>query len=420
MTASSFNLGAFRIDPEVNRLTKNDQVIEIEPQVMDLLVLFSRHPGEVLPKAEIAAAIWGGQAVNDDALTRTLWKLRQALGDDAKAPRFIETVPKRGYRLIASVARGDGGTARQASRQDAPGVARMPVELTVVGGVLLVAIIALFALPLFRGAPAPEPLLQTGSVERELMLQRADAFYAQYTRAENEAALRLYETVLAGHRDDARALAGVANALVQRTLRFEGPDGQVANRTTLTQALESGWLDSEEARPSLERARAFAEQATQADPGDARAWRALGLALSTLHEFDAAEIAYNRALVIEPYEWGALVNLSEITQDRARAIAYLEQAYEAMTVRFAEDAVLVRDWQFRIGLSIAQQRLDAGDHVGAERWYRRVLSDYPLEPYAVRGLADLLRNGGDTLGADALCEDLLRRTGQACERATDP
>ena len=336
--------------------------------------------------------------VNDDALTRTLWKLRQALGDDAKAPKFIETVPKRGYRLIADVAILGGGVDHPATPS------RPPLELVALGGVLLVGIALLFALPTLRGETNPQT-----DIGCEALLQRADAFYAQYTRSENEAALRLYETVLASNPEDAAALAGLSNAIVQRVLRFTGPGGAVADRRTLAEALESGWLDHPQARPALERAEALARQATEADPGHARAWRALGLAQSTLREFAAAEAAYNRALVIQPDDWGSLVNLSEIAQmtgQGERSTAYLAQAYDAMSRRFAEDAVLVRPWQSQVGLSVAERKLAAGDAADAELWYRRVLASDPLNEEAVKGLAALLRDGGDASGADALCEDL--------------
>lgn len=409
MTQMLYKIGDFEVLPAQNQLRLEGEVSDIEPKVMDLLVLFATRPGEVIPKSEIASAIWGEVEVNDDALTRTLWKLRKALGDSAKNPSYIETVPKRGYRLIAEVSE-DGTTA--AGLEQAPGSAGIPTELLALGGVLLVAIALLFAMPMLRGATDPQT--ETG---REAMLQRADAFYAQYTQSDNEAALRLYETVLASHPDDAAALAGLSNAVAQRALRFTGPGGGTAERTTLDQALQSGWLQSEEAAPAIARAEALARQATDADPGHARAWRALGLALSMQRDFQGAEAAYNRALVIEPNDWGSLVNLGDISNiagNRERSTAYLEQAYEAMSARLSQDAVLVLPWQSQVGVLVAERKAAAGDLAGAESWYRRVLAADPLYPEAVSGLAALLRRSGDASGADALCEDLERRTGERC------
>jgi DNA-binding winged helix-turn-helix (wHTH) protein len=422
MSNFEFEIDEFRVAPAANRIVRGDSVTELEPKVMDLLVLFAGRPGEVVPKADIAAALWAGVEVNDDALTRTLWKLRQALGDEARAPRYIETVPKRGYRLIAAV-------ETVAPTPEPAGTRFPPLARASLGAGLLAAIALAITLSVrtddanpVEADPLDDPidsLLEEPieDPERIATLQRADAFYARYTRTGNEAALRLYETVLTGNPDDAAALAGLSNALAQRVMRFTGPDGEPGDRTSLTEALASGWLEDEAALPAVQRAEALARRATELDPGHPRAWRALGLALSMRREFDHAETAYNRALVIEPDDWGSLVNLSEIarlTGRDARDLAYLEQAWEAMSRRLVDDAVLVLPWQSRIGLQVATRRREAGDLAGAESWYRRVLATDPLNSEAVTGLAGLLRDGGDLVGADALCAELEQRTGESC------
>jgi transcriptional activator of cad operon len=73
----------------------------LEPKVADLLFLLAARRGEAVTRGEIMDALWPGQVVGDDSLARAVFKLRQALGDDAKSPRYIETLSKRGYRLMA-------------------------------------------------------------------------------------------------------------------------------------------------------------------------------------------------------------------------------------------------------------------------------------------------------------------------------
>jgi DNA-binding winged helix-turn-helix (wHTH) protein/Flp pilus assembly protein TadD len=68
---------------------------------MDLLLLFAASPGRVIAKDEIASAVWGGRAIGDDTLAAAVSRLRSALGE-SKNKRFIETLPKRGYRLVAA------------------------------------------------------------------------------------------------------------------------------------------------------------------------------------------------------------------------------------------------------------------------------------------------------------------------------
>ena len=70
---------------------------------MDVLVHLASQAGEVVSKKQLLAATWDRQYVAETVLTRAVAELRRALGDNAHDPRFIETIPRRGYRLIASV-----------------------------------------------------------------------------------------------------------------------------------------------------------------------------------------------------------------------------------------------------------------------------------------------------------------------------
>ncbi len=100
-----FRLGRWRVEPRLNRLVDGGEEVRLEPRVMDLLVFLSRHAGRVVSKEEIFDAVWESRFVTDSALTRVVADLRKALGDDVRRPRFIATLSKRGYRLIAPVDR---------------------------------------------------------------------------------------------------------------------------------------------------------------------------------------------------------------------------------------------------------------------------------------------------------------------------
>lgn len=86
-------------------LRSADRVVRLEPRVMDVLVYLAAEPGAVVPKEEILEAVWGGAYVEEGVLAQAIHSLRKALGDDARQPRFIQTIPKRGYRLVAPVER---------------------------------------------------------------------------------------------------------------------------------------------------------------------------------------------------------------------------------------------------------------------------------------------------------------------------
>ena len=70
---------------------------------MALLLHLARRAGDTVTREQLFEAVWPGVVVSDDTLTQAIIKLRKALGDSAKNAAYIQTVPKRGYRLIATV-----------------------------------------------------------------------------------------------------------------------------------------------------------------------------------------------------------------------------------------------------------------------------------------------------------------------------
>lgn len=96
-----FELGGWRVRPSLNRLTREGSTVRLEPKMMDVLALLARRAGRVVSKDELSAAVWPDVFVTESVITRAIAGLRRALEDDAREPRFIETIAKRGYRLIA-------------------------------------------------------------------------------------------------------------------------------------------------------------------------------------------------------------------------------------------------------------------------------------------------------------------------------
>ena len=98
-----FMLADWHIDPASCRISKGDKTIRLEPKVMEVLVYLASNPEHVISREELEEKIWTGTIVGYDALTSTMLKLRKAFHDSPKDPQIIETVPKRGYRLIATI-----------------------------------------------------------------------------------------------------------------------------------------------------------------------------------------------------------------------------------------------------------------------------------------------------------------------------
>jgi len=96
-------MGDWEVEAPLNLLRRGEQEVRLEPKVMEVLVFLIGRAGEVVSRDVLLTSVWQGVVVGDDALTQVVIKLRKALGDDARAPLYIETVAKRGYRLVAPI-----------------------------------------------------------------------------------------------------------------------------------------------------------------------------------------------------------------------------------------------------------------------------------------------------------------------------
>jgi DNA-binding winged helix-turn-helix (wHTH) protein len=93
----------WRVEPALLRITHNGDSLKLEPKVMAVLVYLARRPGQVVTREELEDSVWAGAIVSYDALTGAIQKLRKAFNDDPRRPRIIETLSKKGYRLVVPV-----------------------------------------------------------------------------------------------------------------------------------------------------------------------------------------------------------------------------------------------------------------------------------------------------------------------------
>lgn len=96
-------VGEWLVEPSIEHISKGNLKEKLEPRVMDLLVCLSSKGGEVITREELESKVWAGMVVGYDALTSAMIKLRKAFHDNSKHPEIIQTVSKRGYRLIVEV-----------------------------------------------------------------------------------------------------------------------------------------------------------------------------------------------------------------------------------------------------------------------------------------------------------------------------
>lgn len=103
---SVWQVGPWRVHADTGELQREGpppESLRVEPRVAEVLVYLAQRAGQVVSREDLLSAVWPAVVVGDDALTQAVIKLRKALGDDARRPAYIETLAKRGYRLIAPV-----------------------------------------------------------------------------------------------------------------------------------------------------------------------------------------------------------------------------------------------------------------------------------------------------------------------------
>ena len=100
---AAFRFGPFLVDRAGYRVLRGSRPLDLTPKLIDLLLHLLDHAGELVTKEQLLDAIWPGANVTDNALAQAVSELRDALGDEPAAPRYIKTVARRGYRFVADV-----------------------------------------------------------------------------------------------------------------------------------------------------------------------------------------------------------------------------------------------------------------------------------------------------------------------------
>lgn len=138
--------GSFRVDPVKRRLWRDDEVVPLTPKAFDTLLVLVSRAGQVVEKDEILKAVWPDTFVEEATLAQNVSTLRRALGDTSDTPTFIATVPRRGYRFVATVSEvsDPDGADQQPIQTSArsPGLRPGLVVSAVISGALLLGLIA--------------------------------------------------------------------------------------------------------------------------------------------------------------------------------------------------------------------------------------------------------------------------------------
>jgi len=141
----SYSVGDWLVEPKLQRVSRNGAVKKIEPQLMAVLQQLTSRPGQVVTKENFRETAWADVIVTENALTRAISSLRKILEDDRFNPKYIETISKSGYRLVAKVKREETSSSNETFTIK---LAKKPV-LIAVGITLLVALGAFATIRIF-------------------------------------------------------------------------------------------------------------------------------------------------------------------------------------------------------------------------------------------------------------------------------
>lgn len=139
-TGNRLKIGPFDIVIDEGLLFRDGHRVSIRPQVMQALVHLARHPGKLVTRQELAHVLWSGSYADDgQSLNVVIRSLRRVLGDDPKTPKYIETIPTRGYRFIA----GPGEDVKPKKHK----WSNRPMIAAVVMGLVSIAVLIIALLP---------------------------------------------------------------------------------------------------------------------------------------------------------------------------------------------------------------------------------------------------------------------------------
>ena len=447
MSAQFLRINKWLIQKESGHLWKFENTLEnslsvepnarLEPQSVQLLLLLAKQPQVILSKEKLISALWPTTVVTDDALTRCVSRLRKILHDDPKQSSIIETLPKRGYRLVATLVQSfplieaERGIADTGKLLSINGLSQpdntvsstqfenipnsnsmLPKKWNKWGKVAGITFISISAGLLYFNWQQP---MQMDEQVSHKLISQADDYYLQIRRQDNEMAITLYEQAIALKPQDGSGPAGLANAIVQQVIRWPNPASEPdIPLQNLQQALKEQRHLTPKATQKLDRALALAKKAVRLSPNDARAHKSLGFVYSAQENFDLALSSYHRAVKLDNNAWDALINIGdvlEITKKMPQAVEYYELAFEAMGRVYEKQTARIRPWYADLGALIGDKYIELEKWQEAEVWYRHVLGFAPFNFRAAQGLTSILISSGDTISAQHICTEFLQKIG---------
>lgn len=396
-------IGDWSFDPDLRELERGSTRVRLEPKHAAVLSLLAAR-GEVVSKEEILDDVWQDVHVTEEVLTNAIYTLRRGLGDDARHPRYIETIPRKGYRLVASV------------RGESPEPPTIPVAPRFAKSVLSGSVAAAVALSLMAGLVLADLAGREddGRVRQARILlsttQREDALAAlafcdEATRQKPEDAVawatlaEVHLSLLEGSRSGTSAGAAAAKAAAWRAIDLDPRLASPHVTLGLLHLLDWEWRDAEarlrhatglepenaRAHAALaelalfagrrDDARRHVRQALDLEPDDIATLSTAGFVFTMLRDAGAAREAYRHLLALQPENAGATAQLAKL-ESRARPVDGEDGLAD-------EIERLVRSGKARPAI-LAGMFAEAGDDEKAIRWLRQARDEKDMSLLLVR------------------------------------
>jgi DNA-binding winged helix-turn-helix (wHTH) protein/tetratricopeptide (TPR) repeat protein len=430
-----FRIGDRLVQPSLNRISGPGGEIHVEPKVMAVLVCLAGHAGDVVSRNALYDAVWGKAVVSDQALTNCISELRHHLGDDRAGPCYIETVPKRGYRLVmpigpAGAAAGTANAGPETAPRRAP--RRLPLAAAAVVTVAAAGFLAWWLLAgTSRSAPVSVAVLPFENAANEerlgyLRLALPDEITTLLT-ASHDLIVRPFEHEASGQpaavgraRDAGHVITGhyyleegdrltiaveaqevAAERLVWRARITVPADDLLAMRAQISERVSRGLLPALSATPP-----AVAPQPTSREAYD-HYLRSLGLPRQPGSHALAVELL-ERSVALDPgfapawtalghssYDYGTFAEGGEAALERA--LAAWQKALE-----LDPDAVSA-------ALGIVKLHTESGDLKAAYTQARHLVERFETNAEAHLALAYVYKYGGMLESSQRHCEIALAR-----------
>jgi DNA-binding winged helix-turn-helix (wHTH) protein/tetratricopeptide (TPR) repeat protein len=429
-----FVVGEWTVTPSRNLLVRGDEQVRVEPRVMDALVHLVERADRLVSKEDLIEHVWKCRHVTDDVLTVTICALRKALGDDARRPRYVETVSRRGYRLIAPVQSVTPVSIQAQTKAPMQPEVRGPYRYswTTVAAPVTLALFAMGAMWLLAVARHSRHVPPAEAHEAYL---KGRYFLDQRSIQGWQQALEQFERAVALDARDPAAQAGLADTYT--AMSDFGVASPAEMRPRAMQAAQRALeLDrqSAEGHAALGRAQflfdwAFVEaersltRAVALDPDYMPAHQAMAWLASARGQYDAAVSAARRALQLDPVNAARYTELAWVLALSGRhdeALREIERALQLNPRSF--ETYLMKGWTCELAgqpdAAFSAYR-DALRARGApEEALRRIDGVYRAEGLAGFYRSSLNQRGGSTPMSDTWRAQLYVRAGDP-ERAIE-